>query len=83
MKKDLSQTKGTIAHVLCENCNIIWAQPNTIKMKEVVLQLLDSEELKNNPSVPEAKQFFKETKNQAQFTALLMTYMTGNSLSKK
>ena len=77
MKRDLQQYEGTIANYLTNHKNEIWACGNNIvKMKQVVLDLLSKDEIKNNPQTPKAIKVLSKL-NGARFTSTLMTYMTG------
>lgn len=75
--KNLSNKKGTIAAYLTRNRDKIFACGNNIdKMKEVVLELLRSEEIKDNPATAESIKVLSRARGNA-FLSTLITYMTG------
>lgn len=83
MKKELYETKGTIAHVFVSNKEKIFAlmQPSTFNaLKSLINSLLDTEELKGNPAIENAKVNLSN-KGFNLYTSTLMTYMTGSKVS--
>lgn len=77
-KKDLMNTKGTIAYVFKDNLDKIVASGSLDKMKEEAIKLLDSEEItQSKEKVEEVKSRLKAARNMPQFISLITTYATG------
>lgn len=79
MKKDLHEIAGTIAHELVLNKDLIFGENNESKRKQIVLNILNSENLKNNSKVEEAKSIIKNSFG-SKFDSVLITYMTGEKV---
>lgn len=83
MKKYQSKSIKTVFNA---HLNEIYAYLNFKEefsaLKEKVNNLLDDEELKNNESVQEAKQIFKQcSNNYNRYVSTLLTYITGIKVS--
>lgn len=70
------ELKGTIANELVLNKDRIFNEVNREKRKQIVLEILDSENLAKNSKVSEAKEIIKNSFG-AKFDSVLITFMTG------
>lgn len=80
-----SKNKGTsIMKVLLDNKKAIWTAmgEDWKKARDLILELLNAPELKDNTKVAEAKEVFKNIKSESKFASLVTTYMTGMSITK-
>ena len=81
-KKDLMNTKGTIAYVFKDNLDKIVASGSLDKMKEEAIKLLDSEEItQSEEKIREVKSRLKGARTPSQFMGLLTTYALGTKVN--
>lgn len=74
--KDLTKVKGTVASVLSAHSEELWAYNSDIEgMRKKVLELLDSDEIKNKAAAEEAKRYLANA-HPSKFLSVLTTYMT-------
>lgn len=65
-----------ISSYLTAHKDEIWAAPSTSSMKSLTLNLLEAEELKDNPDIDSAKKAIERCKTDSQFYSTLTTLMT-------
>lgn len=81
MRKELFNKEGTIAHHLCKHQTKIFScGEDIVKMKSVVLDLLQMEEIKHNPETKRAINIFYKL-NGKHFLSTLVTYILGIKVS--
>ena len=85
--KDWTERKGTIANELTKHKDEIYAlcnSPNQLnELHDKVMSILDSDALKDNLKVDEAKKVLESCKKKGfnAYTSTLMTFLTGMKVS--
>lgn len=84
MKKDIINTKGTIANVLNANMDVVNAALNSKDLyaaKTSIINLLNDSSLNKNPAVCKAKMAIMKAQNAAHLSSIVAAYLTGCKVS--